>query len=197
MFINLFVYQSGKAWIVSPERAPKTQAIMVLGAYAHQSGKPSRILKDRLQRGLELYQKGVAPKILVTGDHGQIDYDEVNAMRAFLEEQGVPPEDIFMDHAGFDTYDSMSRAQSVFEVETLLIVTQEFHLIRALYIARALGLEAHGVTSDLSVYQSESYLQRRELLARIKAFLDVNSARDPIFGGPAIPITGDGRKSHD
>ena len=195
--INLRVAQVGKKAIVKPDQAPQAQAILVLGAYVYEGGDVSGILRDRLLAGLELYRQGLAPKILVSGDHGQDDYDEVNAMRKFLEQRGVPSEDIFMDHAGFDTYDSMIRARDVFEVKSVVVVTQEFHLVRALYIARSLGLEASGVCSDLSRYPSEGYLRQRELLARIKAFLEVNVERQPVYGGTPIPITGDGRLTHD
>ncbi len=195
--VNVHVHRVGRAAIVSPDKTPEAQAILVLGAYVYEGGAVSGVLRDRLLMGLQLYQQGVAPKIIVSGDHGQRDYDEVNAMREFLEQRGVPPEDVFLDHAGFDTYDSMIRARDVFLVDSLVVVTQEFHLIRALYIARSLGLNAVGVASDLSVYPSESYLRKRELLARIKAFLEVNLERQPVYGGAPIPIRGDGRQTHD
>jgi SanA protein len=195
--VNLFVYQSGKAGLVGLDDAPKADAILVLGAYTYESGHVSPILRDRLLVGLDLYEKQVAPKLLVSGDHGQHDYDEVNAMRRFLEEQGVPPEDIFMDHAGFDTYDSMKRAKDIFEVKSVLVVTQTFHLTRAVYIGRALGLDCQGVPSDLSNYPSLGYLKKREWAARIKAFLEVNLRRKPKYGGDTHPISGDGTSTHD
>lgn len=194
--INTFVYSRGKSGLIESSSAKKAEAILVLGAYTYQD-MVSPILRDRLLRGLELYQQGLAPKILVSGDHGRDDYDEVNAMRLFLQERGVPPEDIFMDHAGFSTYDSMIRARDIFQVKKLLVVTQEFHLVRAIYIARSLGLQAEGVTSDLSTYPALGSLQRRELLARIKAFGEVTINRSPTYGGTPHPITGDGTSTHD
>lgn len=195
--VNYRVYQRGQAGIVSSDQAPQADAILVLGAYIYEGGHPSPILRDRLTVALELYQNGVAPKLLVSGDHGQKNYDEVNAMRRFLEERGVPPEDIFLDHAGFDTYDSLIRARDIFCVKKVVVVTQTFHLRRAVYIGRALGLECHGVPSDLKNYVSINYLRRREMAARIKAFLEVNLSRSPKYGGDTHPITGSGLSTHD
>ena len=195
--VNLWVYRCGESGIVSPEEVPKEDAILVLGAYTYESGRVSPILRDRLLAALELYEAKRAPKFLVSGDHGQDDYDEVNAMRRFLEDRGVPAEDIFLDHAGFDTYDSMIRARDVFEVEKVLVVTQTFHLRRAVYVGRALGLDCHGVPSDLANYPSLGYLQKREWAARIKAFLEVNIRRSPKYGGSTHSISGDGTSTHD
>ena len=197
IFLNLWVYCRGRAKIVAAEEVATAEAILVLGAQVYESGQVSPILRDRLSMGLQLYQLGVAPKLLVSGDHGREDYDEVNAMRRFLEKKGVPARDIFMDHAGFDTYDSMIRARDVFQVKKVVVVTQYFHLVRALYIARALRLECQGVSSDLSRYSAQTYFQGRELLARIKAFLEVTFGRSPKFGGEPHPITGDGTSTHD
>ena len=118
-------------------------------------------------------------------------------MRRFLEERGVPPEDIFMDHAGFDTYDSMIRARDIFQVKDVVVVTQTFHLGRAVYMGRALGLDCHGVPSDLANYPSLDYLKKREWAARIKAFLEINLRRSPKYGGDTHPISGDGTSTHD
>jgi len=195
--INLWVYHRGEARIVSEEEAPEVDAVLILGAYTYENGEVSPILRDRLLQGLELYRSGKAPKILVSGDHGQNDYDEVNAMRRFLEKREVPPEDIFLDHAGFDTYNSLLRARDIFQAKKLIVVTQHFHLTRAVYIGRGLGLECYGVPSDLSNYRSLPYLQKREWPARIKAFLEVNLGQKPKFGGDPHPITGDGTSTHD
>lgn len=195
--VNLYVKARGGARIVASSQAPRAEAALILGAFVHEDGQVSGILRDRLMQGLQLYRQGLVPKLLVSGDHGRPEYDEVNAMRIFLEERGVAPEDIFMDHAGFDTYDSMARARDVFAVKSVLVVTQDFHLSRAVYIARALGLEAHGVSSDLSRYPSEPYLRTREVAARVKAFLEVNTKRKPVYLGEVIPISGDGRATHD
>jgi len=195
--INALVYYPGRALLVDPAAAEEAEAVMVLGALVFPDGRPSAMLQDRLDTALALYQGGRAAKILLTGDHGQVEYDEVNGMRRYLEEKGVPPEDIFMDHAGFDTYDSMYRARAVFQARKLIVVTQEFHLPRALWIAKRLGLSAQGVVADRRPYARAQYYEWRELLARVKAFGEVVIGRDPVFLGPVIPITGDGRTTHD
>ncbi len=179
-------------YMVTPETAPVCDAVMVLGAQVYSDGTPSPVLRDRLDYALVLYNSGKANKILVSGDHGTKGYDEVNVMKAYLIEKGVPREDIFMDHAGFDTYDSMHRAKSVFCVESLLVSTQDFHIKRAIYIGRRLGIDAYGYPSeDKEIYNME-YLNARERLAKIKAFFDVLLGSEPKYGGEAIPIWGDG-----
>ena len=187
--IQLYIDRYAQDLIVTPETAPDSDAVMVLGAFVYSNGIPSPVLQDRLLYAYELYENGRAKKILVSGDHGTKEYDEVNAMRDFLMERGVPREDIFMDHAGFDTYDSMYRAKEIFQIKTLLISTQEFHMNRALYIARRMGIEAYGYPSpDKDIYNME-VLNLRESLAKVKAFLDVDILRrKPKFGGEAIPI---------
>ncbi|MBQ3185890.1 MAG: YdcF family protein, partial [Firmicutes bacterium] len=109
------------------------ECIMVLGASVHPDGTPSPMLEDRLEAGIELYNRGVAPKLLLTGDNGQIEYNEVEAMKNYAVNAGVPEEDIFLDHAGFSTYDSVYRASYVFGVESMVAVTQEYHLFRTLH----------------------------------------------------------------
>jgi SanA protein len=152
------------------------------------------MLADRLETGVELYRLGKVEKLLLSGDHGTVPYDEVNAMRTYVIERGVPPEDIFMDHSGFSTFDSMYRARDVFLVTDALVVTQDFHLPRAVYTARALGLEATGVSADRRPYRDTGRLAVREWLARCKAFLQLQVLNSrPRFLGPTIPITGDGR----
>ena len=191
--IQLYVVKFSETYYVTPDTAPVSDAVMVLGALVYGDGTPSPVLQDRLLFAYELYRAGRAKKILVSGDHGARDYDEVNAMKNFLIAKGVPGEDIFMDHAGFNTYDSMYRAKEIFGVRTLLVSTQEFHMGRALYIARKLGMDAYGYASPDRYVYSITRLRQRESLARIKAFIDVELLRrKPKFGGDLIPISGDG-----
>ena len=125
--------------------------ILVLGAGVW-GNSPSPMLEDRLLEGIKLYKNGVANKIIMTGDHGRKEYDEVNVMKSFAIDKGVPSEDIFMDHAGFSTYESIYRARDIFEAKKVIVVTQKYHLYRALYIANQLGIEAYGVGSDPRQY---------------------------------------------
>lgn len=175
------------------EELPECDAVLVLGAKANRDGTPSLALKDRLDYALELYEKGKVKKILASGDHGTKEYDEVNAMLNYLLDKGVPREDIFLDHAGFDTYDSIYRARDVFLVESVIISTQEFHMPRSLYIAGNLGLESYGYSCDDKMIYNMFYLNARESLARVKAFLEVEVLHaKPKYLGEAIPISGDG-----
>ena len=169
--INGYVKSSTSDQIITPEVAAELtdiDCILVLGCYVHDSGRPSDMLADRLRRGIELYQSGVAPKLLMSGDHGQKDYNEVKAMKIEAMEEGIPSEDIFMDHAGFSTYESIFRARDVFAADKIIIVTQEYHLYRALHIANALGVEAYGVAADYHTYVGFRILVAKSLLrARI------------------------------
>ncbi|HPL93205.1 MAG TPA: ElyC/SanA/YdcF family protein [bacterium] len=179
------------------QAAPHAQAALLLGARVYSDGRLSDILKDRANTALDLYNNGQVEKILVSGDHGQTTYDEVNAMRDYLLEAGVAPEDLFLDHAGFDTYDSVYRAKYIFQAESLLIVTQNFHLPRALFIARSVGVEAYGVSADRHQYVMARYNDLREILARVKAYGEVLINAQPKYLGEAIPLSGDSKKSWD
>ncbi|MDD2621427.1 MAG: ElyC/SanA/YdcF family protein, partial [Syntrophomonadaceae bacterium] len=137
--INAYVTLSSKQYISSADKIPEADAILVLGAYVFPDGTLSNMLNDRLITGYELYEMGKAPKILVSGDHGQKSYDEVNAMKTFMINGGVSGQDVFMDHAGFSTYESIYRARDIFQIKNVIIVTQEYHLKRAVFIARELG----------------------------------------------------------
>jgi len=176
---------------------PKADAIIVLGAFVYD-GRPSPILLERLENALELYYAGKAPKIILSGDHGTKEYDEVNTMKDFMLENGVPREVLFLDHAGFNTYDSMYRAKEIFCVNSLLICTQEFHIGRSTYIARRLGIEAYGYPSNKWVSYYNRQYGFRERLAKIKAFVDIEIVRrKPRFLGEPIPITGSGLETED
>lgn len=197
--INYYVETLGESYILSADDVPNGDAILVLGAYVFPSGTVSTMLKDRLTAGYELYELGKAPKLLVSGDHGQKDYDEVNSMKKFLKDKGVQGQDVFMDHAGFSTYESMYRARDIFKVQKVIIVTQEYHLKRAVFVARALGMEAYGVPSDRHDYGQAMIMNNlREILARNKDFLWAKVIKpEPTFLGDSIPVVGDGKVTDD
>ncbi len=195
--VNLRVDALGRPLIRSAEEVEPRRAGLIFGAYALPDGRPSDALRDRLDTGLKLYRMGKFERFILSGDHGRQHYDEVNSMRRYLEEQGVPKEDLFLDHAGFDTYDSLYRAQQIFQVQELILVTQRFHLPRALYIGRSLGLECQGVEADIHPLQSLRKSQLREVVAKVKAMLEVNLGRKPVYLGDPIPIEGDACLSHD
>lgn len=197
--VNQYVQQAGLKYISEAESAPEADAILILGARVYPDGNVSLMLNDRLTTGYELYEQGKAEKIIVSGDHGRKEYDEVNAMKSFLEGKDVPAEDIFMDHAGFSTYDSLYRARDIFQVKKILVVTQEFHLPRAVFIARELDLDAYGVVADKHIYHNVMLRSElREIAARNKDFLTAKILKPlPKYLGEVIPVTGDGRVTDD
>lgn len=198
--INAYVKNTGKKLIVTPENATELKnvdCILVLGCGVRDDGTPSDMLRDRLDRSIELYFSGVAPKLLMSGDHGRVQYDEVNIMKQYAIDKGVSSEDIFMDHAGFSTYESVYRAKEIFCADNIVIVTQEYHLYRALYLAKSFGLEAHGVSSDYYIYQGQRMREAREILARNKDFFTAIFKPYPTYLGEAIPVNGNGNLTND
>lgn len=198
--INIIVLLSAQSRIVDIEEAKALgsfDCILVLGAGVWRNNCPSHVLEDRLKIGIEAYCAGVSNKLLMSGDHGRNNYDEVNVMKSFAMDCGIPSENIFMDHAGFSTYESMYRARDVFSAHRVLIVTQKFHMYRALYIANALGLEAYGLTSDLREYANATYSQLRESLARVKDFFMVIFKPLPTYLGEVLPVNGNGNVTND
>lgn len=197
--VNLYMSLSVSDSIYAPEEnvpANDYDCILVLGAGV-RNGQPSDMLKDRLITAIKLYKNGVAPKLLMSGDHGTVDYDEVNVMKNFAVEQGVPSEDIFMDHAGFSTYESIYRAKEIFKINRVIVVSQKYHLTRALYIADELDLSAIGISADVREYKGDFYRGIREILARYKDFFKVIVSPAPTYLGEAIPIVGNGDITND
>jgi len=198
--VNLCIARCEAARILTPEQAAQLEGvdcILALGARVMPSGAPSHMLEDRCRRAVALWKDGAAPVILMSGDHGQVEYDEVTAMKQYAVDQGVPSPAVFMDHAGFSTYDSMYRARDVFQAKKIIIVTQRYHLFRALYIARQLGLEAYGVSCDYRAYATQTQNSLRELLARCKDFLFCIFKPSPKYLGYPIPLTLDGDLTND
>ncbi len=198
--INLWVTGSTNGRILTEEQAAAlsgVDCVVVLGCQVRSDGTPSHMLEDRLKRGVALYEMGAAPKLLVSGDHGTDQYDEVDAMKRFAVEAGVPSEDVFMDHAGFSTYETVYRAKEIFGADKIIIVTQRYHLYRALYIAKALGVEAYGVAADYRQYSGQLARDVREILARIKDFGMAILQPEPTYLGETIPVSGNGELTHD
>lgn len=193
--INDWVLQSTASRIITTEKAAQLQdveCIVVLGCAVRPDGTPSAMLAERLDRGIELYENGAAPKLLMSGDNGQIEYNEVVTMGNYALEKGVPSQDIFLDYAGFSTYESMYRAKEIFQAKKILVVTQKYHLHRALYIAKAMGLDAYGVACDTQVYAGQTNRDVREILARNKDFLTSIFKPKPTYLGDPVPVSGDG-----
>ena len=192
--LNIYMLRYSKQYTLSAQEASQLEGvdcIMVLGCGVWDD-QPSPLLEDRLKRGVEVFNLGAAPKILMSGDHGQETYDEVNVMKQYALDEGITEEDIFMDHAGFSTYESMYRAVEIFGVKKMIIVTQKYHLSRAIYIANKLGIEAYGVASDYRSFSGQLARDIREVLARVKDIYTTVVKPLPTYLGEAIPISGDG-----
>ena len=202
--INAHVKHASENYIIDPaalsefaSQNDQFDCAIVLGCKVKPNGIPSDMLHDRLERGLEVYNAGAAAKLLMSGDHGTTEYDEVNTMKQYAIDAGVPSSDVFMDHAGFSTYESMYRARDIFQAKRVIIVTQEYHLYRAIYIARALGLDAYGVPADYQRYIGQSGRDAREILARDKDFFKAIFKPEPTYLGDVIPISGSGDATND
>jgi SanA protein len=194
---NAVVLLGGRGAKTDPRQVPHAQAALVLGALVEPNGRPSGMLEDRLRAAATLYKDGRVDKVLASGDHGRPDYDEVNAMRTELVRLGVPDRVIFTDHAGFATLDSVVRARKVFDVHSAIIVTQPFHMARALWLAHRAGLTAYGLEAGKGHdYGSKGTLaDLREVLARTKAVADIVTGAQPKFLGPQVSIAGSAQAS--
>ena len=197
--LDFYIKNSVSGRIITAEEAEELSGIdcaVVLGAGV-RNGKPTPMLRDRILTGISLYESGAVPKVIMSGDHGSDDYDEVNVMKNFAMDKGIPDEDIFMDHAGFSTYETLYRAKEVFEADKVIIVTQKYHLYRALYIAEKLGIEAYGVPADQEDYAGQLKRDAREILARIKDFATCIIKPEPTYLGDKIPVSGSGSLTND
>ena len=198
MLINCYVILNSQNKIINENEAKdlsNVDCILILGA-GIWGDKPSPMLEDRLLQGIELYKNGVSQKIIMSGDHGREDYDEVNVMKQFAIDRGVPSEDIFMDHAGFSTYESVYRAKEIFQCKKIVIVTQKYHLYRSIYIGKKLDLECYGV-ADPRKYEGQFMREIREIAARDKDFVKCILKSKPTYLGETIPVSGNGDVTND
>jgi SanA protein len=199
--INLYIIKSSEKYIYKDiSELPESDVVLVLGAFTYKD-RISLVLEDRVVSGIDILKQNKSKKILLTGDHSRNNYDEVNNMRKYVQKNAkwLDKNNIFLDHAGFDTYDSMYRAKEIFEIKKVIIVTQNFHINRSVFIARSLGIDAVGYSVNQDKYPDLLQLKwkSREILSRVKAFRDVIFNSQPIFLGEKIPITGSGIKSWD
>lgn len=185
------IYDNGA---LSADSIADYDCVLVLGAGVREDGSPSNMLEDRLKTGIALYEKsGGRIKLLLSGDHGRVGYDEVGCMLDYALKRGVPEEDIFLDHAGFSTYESVYRAKEIFGAEKLIIVTQRYHLTRAVYTAEKLGMDAVGEDACLRTYRGQIMRDIREWAARTKDFILCVFKPEPTYLGEKISLDGDGR----
>ncbi len=185
---NVLVYLGSKKYIYENVADVKVeQTALIMGAAVYRKGKLSPFYESRVERAIELYTAKKVSKILASGDNSTVAHNEVEPVRNYLLARGIPDSDIFLDHAGFDTYSTMYRARDIFKVSSVIIVTQDFHLPRAVFIARQLGLEAYGLgTDEEGIVGKKNYI--REVFANEKAIFDLFFKTKPKFLGEAIPI---------
>lgn len=198
--INFYIKKTTDSRIISSESAAKLEdvdCILVLGAGVKSDKTPSLMLGERLDSGISLYQSGASPKLLMSGDHRQDNYNEVQVMKDYAIDAGMPSSDIFMDHAGVSTYDSVYRTKEIFQAKKVIIVSQEYHLYRALYLAKSLGIEAYGVAADTQRYKGQAWRDFREVLARDKDFFTAIVKPKPEVLGNTIPVNGNGNVTND
>ena len=192
LVINVFIrFESGEYIYNSIAGTPDAEVALIPGAAVLANGTLSPVLEDRANTAIQLYKAKKVLKILVSGDNSTVAYNEVNPVRNYLLMNGIPDQDIFLDHAGFDTYSTMYRARVIFGITSVLVTTQSFHLPRAVFIARELGVNAYGVNADNGHYLLINYI--REVFADEKAIYDLIVHQKPEYLGAQIPIMGDGR----
>jgi len=183
--VNHHMISSVKDRLLTSEQAAQltdVDCILVLGYRVDGEGNPSPMLRDRVLRGVELYRLGISEILFFTGDSRHESYDEAGAMASLAKENGVLDERIVTDPYGLSTYDSIVRAAELYGFERVVIVTQEYHLYRALYLAKEMGLDAYGVASDLNTYGGQEWRDLRELLARVKDYLYCIMTPEPTMG---------------
>ena len=191
--ISPFVWRKGVQWvygrsIYTTETTPSDRVAIVFGAAVYQNGRLSPILRDRVDTAVTLYHDGKIEKILVSGDNSAVTYDEPSAMMEYAIQRGVSPDDIQPDYGGRRTYDTCYRAREVFQLETAILVTQQFHLPRAIFTCRRLGIDAVGVMADLRPYRDARWYEVRETGATAVALWDtIRQLPSPVLGDP-IPI---------
>lgn len=199
--VNLYVRASASKYILSKEQASQLEnidCIIVLGAHVKGDGSPSLMLQSRLDSALGLYASGISDTVLMSGDHGRNEYDEVNNMMDYaLENSDIPRDRVFLDHAGFSTYETACRAKEVFCIERGVFVTQRYHLYRTVYNARYKGIEAYGVAADDYDWPGMPYYKLRESLAIFKDFFGCLFGFAPTYLGDEIPVSGSARATHD
>ncbi len=160
-----------------PKNLNDTQYAIIFGASVDENGNPTRMLEDRVLSGVDLYKNGKVQRILISGNSKSANFDEVKVMRDILKRNDIPDFVILEDGNSERTYDTCYNAKTEFKINQAILVTQRFHLPRALYLCNSLGVESDGFTADLSVYDDLGVLKFRERFALIKAFLDISILR--------------------
>lgn len=197
--INAHVIRISAPRLISADAATNLEnvdCILVLGSSVQPNGTLNRVVRERVDTALTLYESGVSQRLLMSGDHGKVNYDEVNAMKQYCVDKGVNPDVIFLDHAGFNTYVSIYRAKAIFGIQKMIIVSQEYHLYRAVYIANELGIDAYGVPAEQEA-TTALITNLRESVARVKDYFSCAFHIEPTVLGEPIPISGSAKLSDD
>ncbi|MFW6070711.1 MAG: SanA/YdcF family protein [bacterium] len=176
--------------IYEPQEVEPRPAAVVFGAAVYRGGRLSPVLRDRMDTAIDLYHEGKVQRLLLSGDGQRLDYNEPDSMAAYAESRGVPRDAIQPDYGGRRTYDTCYRARHIFQLERAVLVTQEFHLSRALFTCAQLGLDAVGVAADRGPYRAGSvaWWRNRELAALVRAVVDVAVEQPPPVMGEPIPL---------
>ncbi|TDO77343.1 SanA protein [Flavobacterium chryseum] len=195
--VNYYVKSSTKKNIYySLKKFPKNDVGIIFGAGIN-GDQPSKYLKDRLDAGILLYNSKRINKILLSGDNGSNEYDELTVMKNYCFSHGVDTTKIFIDYAGFDTYSTMYRAKHIFNIKKATLISQKYHLNRAIYIGQKLGIKSVGFPANSGEYRGYQYVTFREYLSIFKSFFDVLRNREPHFLGHQIDINGVSNYSKD
>lgn len=201
LYINVYMVNSAKDKIYDFDEIGNISGdydcVIVFGAGVKPNGEASDMLADRMKTGIAVLNERITDRMIVSGDHGRKNYDEVRTMKDYAVEQGIPSDKIFKDHAGFSTYDTLYRARDVFKVKKAILVTQKYHLSRALYLAQNMGIEAVGVSADLRSYRGQNYRELRECIARTKDVFSAIFKPKPKYLGEEIPVFGNGDVTDD
>ena len=201
LYINVYMVKSAKDKIYDFDEIGNISGdydcVIVFGAGVKPNGEPSDMLADRMKTGIAVLNEGITDRMIVSGDHGRKNYDEVRTMKDYAVNCGIDSEKIFKDHAGFSTYDTLYRARDVFKVKKAILVTQKYHLARALYLAQSMGIDAVGVSADLRGYRGQSYREFREYIARTKDVFSAILKPKPKYLGEEISVFGNGGVTED
>jgi SanA protein len=188
--INFYVKSKTNFLIFySENKIPKNKVGIIFGAGIN-GDKPSKYLKDRLDAGIKLFKAKKINKILLSGDNGSDAHDELTVMKIYCFKNGIDTTKIYIDYAGFDTYSTMFRAKNIFKIDKAILITQEYHLNRAIYIGNNLGIESIGFSANQGEYRNYNYVRFREYFSICKSVIDVIRNREPHFLGTEINING-------
>jgi SanA protein len=188
--VNIYVKSETEDLIYHSVTDVPTEDVVIIFGAGIRNDRPSKYLKDRLDKGIELYNAGKINKILLSGDNGEDEHDELTVMKLYCREQGVDTTKIFLDYAGFDTYSTMYRAKKLFKIKSAILVSQEYHLNRGIYIGNELGLKSVGLSANTGQYRNYNYVRFREWFSIFKSVIDVARGREPHFLGNEIDING-------